>query len=76
MSDNGHIQSPVLTEDEAIHFLRLDVHGPTKPARTLRHYREKGLLRATRIGRNLRYPEKELLRFLDQVTDQGQQRPL
>lgn len=50
----------LLTEDEAIRYLRLDVNGPRKPSGTLKYYRDKGLLRAVRIGKNLRYPRKEL----------------
>jgi hypothetical protein len=50
----------ILTEDEAIRYLRLDENGPKNPKGTLRYYRYKGLLRGVRIGRNLRYPKKEL----------------
>jgi len=59
----------VLTEIEAIRYLRLDVDGPTKPSLTLRHYREKGILRATRVGRRLRYRRIELERLLKRLTD-------
>ncbi len=50
----------VLTEAEAIRYLRLDVDGPKKPSNTLKYYRDKGLLRAVRIDSNLRYPRTEL----------------
>lgn len=50
----------VMTEEEAIKYLRLDINGPRKPSNTLKYYRDKGLLRAVRIGRNLRYPRTEL----------------
>lgn len=50
----------ILTEVEAIKYLRLDVDGPKKPSNTLKYYRDRGLLRAVRIGRNLRYPRAEL----------------
>ena len=50
----------LLTEAEAIRYLRLDVNGPKNPQGTLKYYRDKGLLRGVRIGRNLRYPRKEL----------------
>ena len=50
----------LLTEQEAIKYLRLDVNGPKNPAGTLKYYRDKGLLRAVRVGRNLRYPRIEL----------------
>ena len=67
--NGGFTECPeVLTEAEAIRYLRLDVEGPEKPGLTLRHYREKGVLRATRVGRRLRYRRVELERFLEQVT--------
>ena len=50
----------LLTEDEAIRYLRLDVSGPKNPPGTLKYYRDQGVLRAVRIGRNLRYPRREL----------------
>ena len=62
----------LLTEQEAIQFLRLDVDGPEKPTKTLQYYREQGLLRATRVGRRLRYQRKELLEFLDRLTERTQ----
>ena len=55
----------LLTEHEAIQFLRLDVEGPDNPAKTLQYYREKGLLRGTRVGKRLRY-QGIILNFLDQ----------
>ena len=59
----------LLTQEEAIQFLRLDMDGPEKPAKTLQYYREQGLLRATRVGKRLRYQRKELLLFLDRLTE-------
>ena len=61
----------VLTEEEAIRYLRLDVDGPAKPELTLRHYREKGLLRATKVGRRLRYRRVELDHMLEKLTSQN-----
>lgn len=58
----------LLTEEEAIRYLRLDIDGPSKPVLTLRYYREKGLLRATRVGRKLRYRRVELDRLLQNLT--------
>jgi hypothetical protein len=60
----------VMTEEEVIKMLRLDADGPDKPKDTLRYYREKGLLRATRIGKRLRYSRPEVLRFLEVQTDE------
>lgn len=59
----------VLTEEEAIQFLRLDIDGPKNPKTTLQYYREQGLLRACQIGKNLRYSKTELLRFIELLTD-------
>lgn len=57
----------VLTEAEAIEFLRIEDYS--NPHLTLRHYRGKGKLKATRIGRELRYSSAELLAFLERQTD-------
>lgn len=64
--------SPVpelLTESEAISFLRLDTDGPKHPEQTLQYYREEGLLRAARVGKRLRYTKKELLALLEKLTE-------
>ena len=64
---NGNIMPELLTEQEAIVFLRLE--GENSPARTLKYYREKNQLRAVRIGNNLLYPKQELLGFIKIATD-------
>ena len=58
----------VLTETEAIRFLRLDTCGLKKPHGTLKYYRDKGRLRATRLSKRNCYTRTELLRFLDELT--------
>jgi len=71
---DGNAVPDLLTEEEAVRFLRLDVDGPKHPRMTLQHYRSEGLLRATRVGKRLRYLRSELLRFLavaTQSTDQN-----
>ena len=45
----------LLTEQEAIRYLRLDEVNIDRPADTLRYYRKKGLLRATQVGKCVRY---------------------
>ncbi len=65
----------LLTADEAIRFLRLDVNGPVKPELSLRRYRELGLLRGVKVGRHMRYLKSELLAFLQRKTDEGQHSP-
>jgi len=64
----------VMTETEVIRMLRLDVDGPRDPKTTLRFYREIGLLKATRIGRRLRYWRQEILCFLARQTEETQRR--
>jgi hypothetical protein len=65
----GQVVPDLLTEQEAIHFLRLDVDGPKDPTVTLKHYRDKGLLRPTRVGQCNKYLKTELLKFLDLLTE-------
>jgi hypothetical protein len=59
----------LLTEDEAIRYLRLDINGPQNPSGTLKHYRDKGLLHGVRVGRNLRCPRKELNCMIDKLLE-------
>ena len=59
----------LLTESEAIRFLRLDGIDTEDPASTLRYYRKKGLLRATQVGKCIRYRRIELERLLDRLTE-------
>ena len=59
----------LLTEEEAIRYLRLDETRVEDPARTLRYYRERGLLRATQVGRRVRYRRIELERLLERLTE-------
>jgi hypothetical protein len=66
----GFMPCPViLTEAEAIRFLRLDKQK-AEPKNTLQHYRERGLLKATIVGKNLLYTRKSLVEFLDRLTTQ------
>lgn len=62
----------LLTEDEAIRYLRLDVDGPQHPRGTLKYYRDKGLLHGVRVGRNLRYPRKELDCMIDKLLEKNE----
>ncbi len=73
MKENGQtiICPEILTETEAIQFLRLDVDGPKDPTLTLRYYREQGLLRGIRIGKRYRYSKNELLRFVDVLSQEN-----
>ena len=59
----------LLTEEEAIRFLRLDGINAENPANTLRYYRKKGFLRATQVGKCIRYRRIELEKLLERLTD-------
>ena len=59
----------LMTEDEAIRFLRLDNINTEVPSNTLRYYRNKGLLRATQVGKCIRYRRIELEKLLERLTD-------
>jgi hypothetical protein len=59
----------LLTEAEAIRYLRLDLIDVEEPANTLRYYRKQGLLRATQVGKCVRYRRIELDRLLDNLTE-------
>ena len=61
----------VLTEEEAIRYLRLNEVGIKDPKGTLRYYRRTGLLRATQVGKCIRYRRVELERFLEQATERN-----
>lgn len=58
----------VMTEAEAVRYLRLDLVDIKNPSETLAYYRRKGLLRGTQIGKCVRYRRVELERFLDELT--------
>jgi len=68
---DGNTVPDVLTEQEAIHFLRLDVDGPKHPELTLQYYRREGLLHAVKLGKRLRYTKTELLKFLDRLEQEN-----
>lgn len=59
----------LLTPEEAVRYLRLDKTGIRDPLQSLRYYREKGLLRGTKVGLRLRYRRIELELFLERATE-------
>jgi hypothetical protein len=59
----------LLTEAEAIRYLRLDTVDIGNPTETLRRYRERRLLRATQVSKRLFYRRIELDRFLERQTE-------
>lgn len=58
---------PLLTQDETIIFLRLDKQS-ADAVKTLKYYRDKKKLQATKIGKNLLYSKIELERFIEKMT--------
>ncbi len=61
----------LLTEEEAIRYLRLDTVDISDPVATLRRYREQGKLRATQVSKRLFYRRVELDRFLARLTEEN-----
>lgn len=68
MNDNKKNSFFLLTEDEAIKYLRLDTLNLRNPSDTLRYYRNKRLLNATPISNHLFYTRKALNEFLEKIT--------
>ena len=59
----------LLTEEEAIRYLRLDtIGGLRNPKETLARYRANGKLRGTQVSKKIFYLRVELQRFLDRLT--------
>jgi len=59
----------LLTSEEAIRYLRLDVDGPKNPVETLRYYREKGHLKGIKVGRHMRYRRSDLDAFFESLAN-------
>lgn len=62
---DGRPAPAVLTADEAAALLRLD---GAHPERTLKYYRDEGQLTGIRLGKKVRYPLFEIMRFLSEKT--------
>ena len=54
----------LLTTEEAVRYLRLDVDGPKRPDVMLRYYGERGQLKSARVGKRIRYRREDLDAFL------------
>lgn len=59
----------LMTEADLIRFLRLDETGVGRPGETLTYYRKKSLLKATQVGRCLRYRLPDVLEFLENAKE-------
>jgi len=58
----------VLTEEELIRYIRLDTLGIKNPHNTLRYYRNRGLLKATKISNHNIYTRETADQFLREMT--------
>jgi hypothetical protein len=61
----------LLTESEAILYLRLEQIDIDHPEETLRRYRKEGLLRGTQISKRVYYLRSELDAFLRKITEKN-----
>lgn len=62
----------LLTEEEAIRYLRLDtIEGLGNPKETLARYRSMGLLHGTQVSKKIFYRRVELDRFLERLTNEN-----
>ena len=59
----------LLTEDEAIRYLRLDIDACSDSKQTLKYYRDKGELIAIKVGKKNRYRRQDLDDFLAQKSE-------
>jgi len=66
---DGKPAPAVMLESDLIRFLRLKELGVKNPTGTLRYYRERGKLRATKIANRNCYTIEAALEFLEAVTD-------
>ena len=72
LPDNPPVPCPeLLTEDEAIRYLRLDKVKIKSPSTTLRGYRKRRLLRGTQVSKRVLYRRSELDAFLERITNEN-----
>ena len=62
----------LLTETEAIRYLRLDVDGSPNPLKTMEYYRNSGQLVAVKVGKKNRYRRQDLDDFLMRKSEKKQ----
>jgi hypothetical protein len=74
-SNGGFTPCPeLLTEVEAIRYLRLDTSDASAPGRTLKYYRDRGELVAIKVGKWNRYRRQDLDNFLADKSEEKQRR--
>lgn len=59
----------LMTETEAIRFLRIDTVNIKDRSGTLRRYREAGVLRGVQISKVVLYTLPELIAFIERQTE-------
>ena len=64
---DGKPAPAVMTSEETAMFLRLDGNGQ----RALKYWRDQGVLVGIRIGRRIRYPLNEVMKFLAEKVEQS-----
>ena len=70
--EGGFVPCPdLLTQAEAILYLRIDTVNVKNPDATLRAYRKNGYLRAVQISKGLFYPRAELERFIENLIEKN-----
>ena len=62
-ADGKHVPD-LLTESEAVKYLRLNALGLKHPDATLRRYRDAGVLKAVQVGKQILFPLPELRAFV------------
>lgn len=61
----GMMPTPdLLTTDEAVRYLRLDLVKIKDPKKTLTYYRKEGTLKAAQVGKQLVFPVVELQKLV------------
>ena len=66
---DGKPAPSVMLESDLVRFLRLKELGVKNPTNTLKYYRDKGKLKATRIGNRNCYTISSAMEFLEALTD-------
>ena len=62
----------IMTEEEAIKFLRIDTNNTQHPEMTIQHYINEGLLIPVTIGKCRKFPLPELIKFVERLSDKKQ----
>ena len=62
----------IMTEEEAIKFLRIDTNQTKHPEMTIQHYINEGLLIPVTIGKCRKFPLPELIKFVERLSDKKQ----